>query len=66
MVPGEKTVMTFNDNDKSMAIYCFYTKPGKMWKSYLSYDHKNEAYYIDLGENEIEDVEKEHWIFRIF
>jgi len=54
--PGEKVTLTLDDKRKDIAIYCFFTNPGKAWKAFIPFNPKTDTHYIKLGAHDIQSI----------
>jgi hypothetical protein len=57
VVPGtDQTIKIKTPEDKSIALYCLFTNPGKVWKQIFELQQGSQTIKVELGENEISSI----------
>ncbi|MCH2205665.1 MAG: hypothetical protein MK132_07330 [Lentisphaerales bacterium] len=57
IIPGKSLQLTFDDKRKDIAVYCFFSNPGKFWNTYIPFNPEKDSHYIELGDHQIQLVE---------
>jgi len=57
IIPGQSIQLTLDDKRKDIAIYCFFSNPGKFWNAFIPFDPEKDEHTIELASRQILTIE---------
>jgi hypothetical protein len=56
IIPGQAVELTLDDQRKDIAIYCFFSTPGKFWNAFIPFNPEKDEHTIHLASHQIQSI----------